>query len=154
VAETTLSFDGHRRERAVNVDILDDDALDKGRVSMDFVFQATGRQFMRGTGIRRVLHSMFHIVTRSKELFAVGWVQENGTVKGGTGWGVELAKMFNRKVHVFDLEREAWFSWDHDEWKQTEPKLPEVGKFSATGTRHLSDAGRKAIEELFDRSFG
>jgi hypothetical protein len=152
VSETTLSFEGHRMERAVNVEVLDDDALDRGRVSMDFVFQALGRRFASGHGVRRVLHSMFHLVTRTDELFTVGWIQDNDTVKGGTGWGVELAKLFNRKVHVFDQDREHWFTWDHDEWKQTEPKLPAKGAFSATGTRHLTDAGRAAIDDLFKRS--
>jgi len=152
VRETTLSFEGHLMERAVNVEMLDDAALDQGRVSMDFVFQAIGRRFVRGKGLRRVIHSLFHLVTRTQTLYAVGWIQENGSVRGGTGWGVELAKLFNRHVHVFDQEKEAWFSWDHDEWKASEPTLPESGSFSATGTRHLSGAGRLAIESLFKRS--
>ena len=152
VSETTLSFEGHRMERSRNVEVLDDEALDKGRVSMEFVFQAIGRRFASGHGVLRVIHSMFHLVTRTDELFAVGWIQENGSVKGGTGWGVELAKLFNRRVHVFDQERGAWLTWDHDEWKPSEPTLPESGGFSATGTRHLSDGGREAIEDLFKRS--
>ena len=152
ISETTLSFTGHCMERSVNVEVLDDDVLDKGRVSMDFVFQAMGRRFARGKGLRRVIHSIFHLVTRTDELFAIGWIQENGTVRGGTGWGVELAKLFNRKVHVFDQDKGAWFSWNHDEWKRGEPTLPGAGGFSATGTRHLTDAGRVAIEDLFKRS--
>jgi hypothetical protein len=152
VSETTLSFEGHSMERAVNVEVLDDDALGKGRVSMDFVFQAMGRRFARGKGLRRVIHSMFHVVTRTDELFTVGWIQENDTVRGGTGWGVELAKLFNRKVHVFDQDKNAWFSWDNEKWNQGEPTLPAGGGFSATGTRNLTDNGRNAIEDLFKRS--
>ena len=55
VTETTISFAGHRMERAANVEVLDDEALDKGRVSMEFVFQAMGRRFARGKGLRRVI---------------------------------------------------------------------------------------------------
>ena len=155
VAQTTLSFEGHRMERSRNVEVLDDETLNKGRVSMDFVFQAMGRRFTSGHGIRRVIHSMFHLVTRTDELFAVGTIQENGSVRGGTGWGVELGKLFNRKVHVYDQDRRAWFSWDHhDEWQQGEPTLPDSGGFSATGTRNLTDAGREAIDALFKRSLG
>jgi hypothetical protein len=154
VSETTLSFEGHRMERAVNVEVLDDAALDTGRVSMEFVFQAMGRRFASGHGVLRVIHSMFQLVVRTDELFAVGFIQENGSVRGGTGWGVELAKLFNRKVHVFDQDRGAWFSWNEHEWKESEPRLPEKGGFSATGTRHLTDAGREAIEGLFRRSLG
>jgi hypothetical protein len=154
IAETTISFSGHRMDFAKNVEELDDDALEKGHVSMEFVFQRMGRRFARGEGHRRVIYSMFHIVTRSDVLFAIGWIHEDGTVKGGTGWGVELAKVFNKRVHVFDQERNAWFSWDGSAFKPAEPVLPDHGTFSATGTRNLSEAGREAIGDLFQRSLG
>jgi hypothetical protein len=151
VAETTLSFEEHRMERSKNVEMLDDATLRQGRVSMEFVFQTLGRRFATGKGLRRVIKLMFHIVTRSDELFAVGWIQDDDHVKGGTGWGVELAKFFNRKVHVFDQEKERWFSWIDRKWMPSEPVLPS-GNFSATGTRNLSAAGKAAIESLFARS--
>jgi hypothetical protein len=151
--ETTLSFEGHRMERAQNVELLDDARLDEGRVSMEFVFQAMGRRFVEGKGLRRVIHSMFHLVVRTDELFAIGWIQDDDTVKGGTGWGVELAKLFNRRVHVFDQDQERWFTWRSHRWEPSEPELPE-GPFSATGTRDLSAAGRQAIRDLFERSVG
>jgi hypothetical protein len=151
VKETTLSFEGHKMERAQNVVVLTDEELRKGRVSMEFVFQTLGRRFATGEGIRRVIKSMFHLVVSSPELFAVGWIQEDEHVKGGTGWGVELAKMFNRRVHVFDQDQNRWFTWDHHEWQPSQPTLPE-GSFSATGTRNLTEAGLKAIDDLFARS--
>jgi len=151
VKETTLSFEGHQMERAQNVRVLSDDELRKGRVSMEFVFQTLGRRFHEGQGIRRVIKSMFQTVVASDELFAIGWIQQDDHVKGGTGWGVELAKMFNRRVHVFDQDKEKWFTWNHHEWEATVPTLPE-GSFSATGTRNLTEAGKQAIEALFARS--
>ena len=153
VAEATLSYEGHNMDRAENVEVLSDDELDKGRVSMEFVFQRMGRRFVRGKGVGRVIHSMFHVVVRSDELFAIGWIQENKTVKGGTGWGVELAKLFNRPVHVFDQEREAWFTWSGDDWRPSQPTLIE-GTVAVTGTRSLTDAGRIAIDDVFERSLG
>ena len=151
VSETTLSFEEHRMERAKNVEVLDDETLRLGRVSMEFVFQTLGRRFATGKGLRRVIMLMFHIVTRSEELFAIGWIVEDGHVKGGTGWGVELAKFFNRKVHIFDQDKGRWFSWIDRTWEPGEPELP-TGAFSATGTRNLSTAGKEAIEDLFARS--
>ena len=151
VKETTISFEGHQMERARNEIVLSDEELAKGRVSMEFVFQALGRRFATGMGIRRVIKSMFHVVVNTNELFAIGTIQEDGHVKGGTGWGVELAKMFNRRVHVFDQEKERWFTWQHQEWEPSQPTLPE-GSFSATGTRNLTDAGKRAIRDLFAAS--
>ena len=151
ITETTLSFEGHEMERAKNVEIVDDEKLREGRVSMEFVFQVLGRRFHTGQGIRRVIKLMFHTVVRSDELFAVGWIQDDATVKGGTGWGVELAKLFNRTVHVLDLEKHEWFTWRKNGWSASEPVLP-AGSFSATGTRHLTAAGQQAIDDLFERS--
>ncbi len=153
LAETTLSFEGHRMERARNVEVLDDAQLEEGRVSMEFVFRAMGRRFVEGKGLRRVLHSMFHLVVRTDELFAIGWIQDDDTVKGGTGWGVELGKLFNRRVHVFDQEKEAWFTWRDRRWQPSEPSLPDAA-FSATGTRNLTVAAKRAIHDLFERSLG
>lgn len=151
VSETTLSFQDHRMERAKNVEVLDDETLREGRVSMEFVFQTLGRRFATSEGMRRVIKSMFHVVKRSDELFAVGWIVEDNHVKGGTGWGVELAKFFNRKVHIFDQDKDRWYSWIGGAWEPSDPALPS-GTFSATGTRNLSAAGKKAIEDLFARS--
>ena len=153
MAETTLSFEGHVMERSRNVEVLSDEELRKGRVSMEFVFQRMGRRFASGKGLRRVIKSMFHVVVRSDELFAVGWILDDDTVKGGTGWGVELAKVFGRQVHVFDQDKERWFSWQNHKWEATEPRFHD-GRFSATGTRNLSEAGRRAIHDLFERSLG
>ena len=151
ITETTLSFEGHEMERAKNVEVLDDEKLQEGRVSMEFVFQVLGRRFHTGKGIRRVIKLMFHAIVRSDELFAVGWIQDDETVKGGTGWGVELAKLFNRTVHVLDQEKKKWFTWQKHGWCESVPMLPQ-GSFSATGTRHLTAAGQHAIEDLFERS--
>lgn len=151
VPETTLSFEGHRMDRAKNVEVLDDGTLSRGSVSMEFVFQEMGRRFHRGQGIQRVIQSMFHLVTRTHHLFAIGWIQEDLTVKGGTGWAVELAKLFNRAVHVYDQDQKGWFEWRDHKWQPSDPTLPNAS-FSATGTRNLDEGGKTAIEELFKRS--
>ena len=151
VPETTISYPGHEMEFSRNTVELNDDELEKGHVSMEFVFQTLNRRFAHAKTLRRVIYSMFHIVTRGDELFVVGWIQPDHHVKGGTGWGVELAKLFNRPVHVFDQENNAWFSWSGSEWQSSQPMLPER-PFAATGTRNLTDAGRAAISNLFERS--
>lgn len=154
VDETTISFEGHVMERpGPNVEVLSDEELSKGDVSMAIVFSRLGRQFHRGHGIRRVIQSMFHIVNRGDHLFTVGWIQPDETVKGGTGWGVELAKFFNRDVSVFDQEKERWMSWKDGHWHEDTPVIPDRA-FAATGTRNLTDAGKTAIHDLFERSFG
>jgi hypothetical protein len=153
IPETTFTFEGHVMEHSGEVEMLDETDLARGDVSMDFVFANLGRKFHSGQGIRRVIQSMFHVVTRGDELFTVGWILPDNHVKGGTGWGVELAKFFNRRVSVFDQDRERWFSWIEGSWQESLPTLPN-GPFSATGTRNLTDVGKTAIRGLFERSLG
>ncbi len=75
------------------------------------------------------------------------------TVKGGTGWGAEFAKLCSKPLHVFDQERDGWFRWTGDDWHETaEPRISHR-LFTGTGTRFLLDNGRAAIDGLFDRSF-
>jgi hypothetical protein len=153
LGEVTISYEGHAMERDRNVRTLSDAELREGDVSMEIVSRHMSRTYHGADRIRRVIQSMFHVVVPAYHVFAVGWIQPDGTVKGGTGWGVELAKFFNRAVSVFDQGRNGWFTWAEGHWEPDTPVIPEQ-PFAATGTRELSDEGRAAIEELFERSFG
>lgn len=153
IPEVTLSFEGHNPERTHNLRVLTDDELTKGNVSMTIVSKHMGRTFSSREKIRRVIQSIFHMVNNAHHVFAVGWIQADDTVKGGTGWAVELAKFFNRDVSVFDQERNQWFTWNDRQWQPDTPVIPDKG-FCGTGTRNPSEAGKQAIRDLFDRSFG
>ncbi|MEZ5312556.1 MAG: hypothetical protein R2862_02350 [Thermoanaerobaculia bacterium] len=153
IDQTTLSFEGHAMEWPMNVRVLAPAELAEGDISMQIVSKHMGRTYHEADLIRRVFQSLYHMVNESYELFAIGWIQPDDTVKGGTGWGVELAKLFNRPVWVFDQERAAWFAWREGHWTPDEPRIG--GRpFAGTGTRNLDDAGRAAIESLFSASFG
>jgi hypothetical protein len=153
VRQVTLSYDGHAMEYSKNVEVLGAAELAKGDVSMEIVSKRMGRTYTSVEQIRRVCQLIFHMVSRSYVVFAVGWIQGDDTVQGGTGWGVELAKFFNRPVSVFDQARHGWFGWKDGHWVTDTPVIPER-PFAATGTRNLSDEGRQAIAALFERSFG
>jgi hypothetical protein len=155
VPEITYSFAGHKMEWSRDVRVLSPQELAKGDVSMEIVSQHMGRNYTELEMVRRVIQSMYHIVVNSYQVFAVGWIQPDKTVMGGTGWGVELAKFFNRPVSVFDQGHGAggWFTWKDGAWAADTPRILER-PFAATGTRRLSEAGREAIQALFERSFG
>ncbi|MDA8017439.1 MAG: hypothetical protein MPN21_08305 [Thermoanaerobaculia bacterium] len=153
VPEVTLSFEGHTMVRETNVRVLSDAELAKGDVSMEIVSRHMGRTYSSAEKIRRVIQSIFHMVNSAQHVFAIGWIQADDTVKGGTGWAVELAKFFNRDVSVYDQDRNQWFTWIDHSWQPDEPTIPHKA-FCGTGTRNLTADGEKAIEALFDRSFG
>jgi hypothetical protein len=153
IAETTLSFEGHAMERDRGTRVLGEEELRQGDVSMEIVSRHMGRTYHRADRIRRVIQSIFHKVVPAYHVFAIGWIQPDDTVKGGTGWGVELAKFFNRPVSVFDQARTQWFTWQDGHWQPDDPVIPPKA-FAGTGTRQLSEDGARAIEQLFQRSFG
>ena len=100
VRQVTLSYDGHVMEYSKDVQVLSPEELLKGDVSMEIVSKRMGRTYTKVEQIRTVCQLIFHMVSRSYSVFAVGWIQGDDTVQGGTGWGVELAKFFNRPVNV------------------------------------------------------
>jgi hypothetical protein len=93
------------------------------------------------------------MVNNGHQIFVIGTILEDNSVKGGTGWAVELAKLFNRPLHVFDQPLKQWFTWQDNQWQAGTPVI-EYDTFVGSGTRYLSDAGREAIIKLFEDSFG
>jgi hypothetical protein len=152
VTEVNFSFEGHKMERDRGIRFLEPKDLEKGDVSMEIVSLHMGRNFSEVGMIRKVIQSIFHMVNNGHQVFAVGWIQDDNTVKGGTGWGVELAKLFNRPVSVYDQDRRAWFTWTNSVWAQETPVISHK-TFCGTGTRNLTEDARRAIEDLFKRSF-
>ncbi len=153
IKEVNFVFEGHSAERTTGLIELDKDELKKGDVSMEIVSMHMKRRYSHAEKIRKVFQAIFHMVNKGYHVIAVGWIQEDGTVKGGTGWGVELAKLFNRPLSVFDQDKKAWFCWEDSQWVEKAPVITS-DTFSGTGTRNISDEGKKALRELFTSSFG
>jgi len=151
--EVTISFEGHKAERTRGMVVLDGEELRKGDVSMEIVSKRMNRTYSQTDMIRKVIQSLFHMVNKGHHVIAVGWIQPDDTVKGGTGWGVELARLFNRPLHVYDQDSNKWFSWEFGKWVEETPVITS-DTFAGTGTRNLTEEGRKALYDLFERSFG
>jgi hypothetical protein len=151
VNETIYTFEGHKLSREKNLIVLTEDDLERGDISMELASRMMNRTYYETEKIRKVLQTIFHMVNSGHQVFVVGSIQEDDSVKGGTGWAVQLAKIFNRPLHVFDQPSEKWFTWK-DGWEEDSP-LIKYETFVGSGTRYLSDAGREAIEKLYADSF-
>ena len=154
VAEVNFTFEGHRIDRTRGIRVLTSEELEKKDVSLTYVSKLLGRKFSNGPQIRMVLRTIMHQIDAGLEIFVVGTILEDGTVKGGTGWGAEFAKICNKPLFVFDQERGGWFSWMESEWVEAGKPQITARHFTGTGTRFLTEAGKTAISELFARSFG
>ena len=154
VGEINFTFAGREPKRSRGLEILSEEALDRGSVSEAYIKAQLHRSFPKTETFQRILKMIWHQVATAGEVFAVGYLQEDGTVRGGTGWGVELARHFHKRVYVFDQAQERWFEWRDEVWQPVDAPVIRRTHFAGTGTRFPTDVALKAIEELFDRSFG
>lgn len=153
VNEVNFCYSGQKTNRQKNLKVLSEEELKRGDISMEMVSQMMRRTYYQTTKIRKVLQTIFHMVNNGYQVFVIGTILDDNTVKGGTGWAVELAKLFNRPLSVYDQEKENWYSWKQGAWVQDTPRI-EHDSFVGSGTRNLSENGRQAIEELFAAAFG
>lgn len=152
VREVNFTFNGHVQARTRGAHPLTEQELAAGEVSLAYVSRRLRRGYGEGTMIRRVLQSLWHQVGAAQVVYVVGAIQEDGTVTGGTGWSVELARMWNKRLWVFDQEKGGWYRWNGEDWVEGTPVV-DAAAICGTGTRYLSPVGKTAIEALFERSF-
>jgi len=153
IAEVNFTFEGHNDARTHGIRVLTEPELKQGDVNLHYVSRLMHREYRDTRLFRRVLQSIWHQVNNGLEVFVVGRILEDDTVKGGTGWGAEFAKLTNKPLFVFDQLRGHWRRWNGDEWEEAAPPVITQPRFTGTGTRFLEQAGAHAIDELFTRSF-
>ncbi len=153
VKEVNFTFAGRNPDRRKHLVVLSADELRRGDISMELAAKMMNRTYYEADKIRKVLQTIFHMVNKGHQVFAVGVILADNTVKGGTGWAVELAKLFNLPVSVYDQEKDDWFTWHQGGWQQDTPRISH-DRIVGSGTRELTDKGRAAIEKLFADAFG
>jgi hypothetical protein len=156
VEEVHFTFEGHTIARQRGLRVLNHEELLAGDVSLEYVSRLMNRRYTEGPVLRKILQSIWYQVNHGQEIYVVGHILDDDTVRGGTGWGAEFAKLCNKPLHVFDQEKDAWFTWTGAAWRRRDagdqPVIEHV-HFTGTGTRVLEANGQAAITALFDRSF-
>ena len=157
IEEVNFAFEGHTHVRDRGLRILNHEELRAGDVSLEYVSRLMNRRYTDSPTIRKVLQSIWYQINHGQEIFVIGAVLEDNTVKGGTGWGAEFAKLCNKPLYVFDQGRNEWYTWNQQAWVVSGGDNAPVVRhphFTGTGTRLVDDNGRRAIRNLFERSFG
>jgi hypothetical protein len=157
IEEVNFTFDGHKMARQRGIRMLNHEELQTGDVSLQYVSRVMHRRYTDAPTIRKILQTLWYQVNHGQEVYVIGTVLDDGTVRGGTGWGAEFAKLCNKPLFVYDQDHECWQRWTGDEWSRCDAwSLPVITHphFTGTGTRTLRENGQRAIAELFERSFG
>ena len=153
IEEVNFTFEGHKMARTRGIRMLNHEELKKGDVSLTYVSSLMKRQYPNAPVIRKVLQTIWYQVNSGQEVYVVGRIMDDGTVRGGTGWGAEFAKICNKPLFVFDQEKDRWFAWEEDHWVERETPVIGHRHFTGTGTRFLEENGRRAITDLLSNSF-
>lgn len=111
-----------------------------------------GRVFpTRNNYTNNLLRRNWFQVKNANSIFAVGTISNN-IVEGGTGWAVQMAIDQNKPVYVFDQNTEKWYTYIENTWKQTNTPILTTN-FAGIGTRNINNAGKKAIEKVYENTF-
>src|ERR1044071_8016796 len=146
VEEVNFTFDGHNIDRHRGVRVLNHEELLAGDVSLEYVSRLMRRRYTESPTLRRVLQTLWYQVNNGQEIYVVGVIQNDKTVRGGTRWGAEFAKLCNKPLFVFDQEKDGWFRWTGSDWKAAGTTAPTIAHphFTGTGTRQIQDNGKRA----------
>ena len=155
LSEVNYTFEGHRLlDRQRGIVVLSEDELKKGDFSLVNASRRLNRVLSEIPLVRSILQTIWHQVSGAGQVFMVGTIQDDNTVRGGTGWGAELARLWKKPLYVFDQSKRSWFRWSGTAWEIA--SLPTITSeaFAGIGTQDLTEEGRVAIHDLFLRSFG
>ena len=156
IDEVNYTFEGHTIVRHRGLRVLNHEELKNGDVSLEYISRLMNRRYTDNTTFRKILQTIWYQINNGQEVFIIGEILPDKTVKGGTGWGAEFSKICNKPLHVFDQKKNVWFTWNKLEWvkreKGDEPVITRT-HFAGGGTRFLEENGKKAIKNLFEKTF-
>jgi hypothetical protein len=148
VEEVNFTFDGHKIDRHRGVRVLNHEELLAGDVSLQYVSRLMHRRYTEGPTLRKVLQTLWYQVNNGQEIYVIGSILEDGTVRGGTGWGAEFAKLCNKPLYVFDQDRDGWSRWTGDDWEKLDAQSAPVITHPHFTARQRCESDRGAVQAL------
>ena len=81
VQEVNFTFRGHKISRSRGLRVLTTDELLKGDVSLAYIAKMMNRKFNTGKLFKKVMQSIWHQINCAEEVFVVGKILDDNTVK-------------------------------------------------------------------------
>ena len=122
-----------------------------------------------GTGgyFDELLIRNYFIAKDSYALYAFGYLESNKfKVEGGTGWTVQMGVDMGKKIYLFDLTENKWYEFINFHLEKgsyvkifqfrplkSDCKLTLNHKAGIVGSRNFTEAGKKEMRALFQRTF-
>ena len=103
--------------------------------------------------MKNLISRDWYQVKNSDTIFAIGSLQTENIVLGGTGWATQLAIDNKKTVYLFEQNYNQWYYYDYESNKfeifENIPTLTE--NFAGIGTRNINNDGINAILSLFKK---
>ena len=108
------------------------------------------------------IHRNYHVVKQADVVLAITCFEKN-VCMGGTGWAVEMCKLLNKVLYVYDVQQNVWMWYNPthamfyacDQMSEEQYALPTLVKKTAIiGMRNIYDYPEALLElqETFKRS--
>src|SRR5919106_2396856 len=85
IEEVNFTFDGHQINRHRGVRVLNHEELLAGDVSLAYISRLMNRRYSDALTLRKILQTLWYQVNNGQEIYVIGTILENQTVRGGTG---------------------------------------------------------------------
>src|SRR5450759_5965691 len=84
IEEVNFTFNGHTIIRKRGLRVLNHEELKNGDVSLEYVSKLMNRRYTDNTTFRKILQSIWYQINSGQEIFVIGEILDDKTVKGGT----------------------------------------------------------------------
>jgi hypothetical protein len=152
VEEVNFSFDQHRMARTRGIRMLNHEELQAGDVSLEYVSRLMKRTYTDAQTIRKILQTLwFQVNNGQKSTSSARCFPMARTRRHWLGRRVCCLQQAAARV---DQNKDRWERWTAVSGAvRCLRRARHPAAFHRHGTRHLQANGRRAIDELFARSF-
>lgn len=117
---------------------------------------------MKNNYVNNLIRRNYYIIKNSEIVFAVSELMDDGiTIKGGTGWGISIARELKKDIYFFEQKIGKWleFSYIKKSWidfsYENDPRLFCFNSnvklnFAGIGTREIKPNGIDAIKKFYE----
>jgi len=87
IEEVNFTFEGHTEARRRGIRVLNHEELQSGDVSLEYVSKLMHRRYTDSPTLRKILQTLWYQVNSGQEIYVVGVILDDGTVRGRDGLG-------------------------------------------------------------------
>jgi len=101
-----------------------------------------------------LLQRKYPVLLQADTIFAFGRMERDcKTLRGGTGWCVQMAMDMGKTIYVYDPDTSTWFQAKNKRFR-LKPDLPTLALRSVIlGSKHIGPFTNNEIQRLFHRTF-